>query len=239
MALFEIKNLEFNSKSSRIIKDITLDIQKSIPTCFWGQSGCGKSTLLKLIAGIYVPNHGKVIYNGRNIADFSKAQNLEFRKKSSFVFQDAALWANQDIRQNLMLPLKIHFPKLSEKEINDRIEYYTMKVDFDKPLNLRPVDLSSGEQKKIAFARALVSEPEILFLDECTASLDTVGSAKFVEILHEFVNKGNTIIYVTHSSSFVEEFPGDIFLIEDGSVKEKIGIKKFLEDVNEIQDKVC
>ncbi|MBQ0052253.1 MAG: ATP-binding cassette domain-containing protein [Treponema sp.] len=218
--LFEVENVEFQSRTTKIVKGISLQIEQGSVTGLTGKSGCGKSTLLKLIAGIYVPSSGRVLYNGNDIQTMGDAMNLEFRRKCSFVFQDSALWANQDIQQNLNLPLQTHNPKMKAKERLERIREMCEIVKYDRPLNLRPADLSMGEQKKVAFARALINNPEVLFLDECTESLDRKGGAVIMDLLQKFRNDGKTIIYVSHSSSFIAALPGKIHVIEEGLLSE-------------------
>lgn len=218
--LFETQNVEFHSRTTQIIKGISLSIEKGTVAGLTGKSGSGKSTLLKLIAGIYVPTGGKVLYDGKDIQAMSTSQNLAFRKKCAFVFQDSALLANQDIQQNLSLPLTTQFPKITAEEKNERISEVCNLTGYDRPLNLRPVDLSMGEQKKIAFARALINEPEVLFLDECTESLDRKAGAVIMNLLQDFIKKGNTVIYVSHSSSFITTLGGKIFVIDEGKLSE-------------------
>lgn len=218
--LFETQNVEFHSRTTQIIKGISLSIEKGTVAGLTGKSGSGKSTLLKLIAGIYVPTGGKVLYDGKDIQAMSTSQNLAFRKKCAFVFQDSALLANQDIQQNLSLPLTTQFPKITAEEKNERISEVCNLTGYDRPLNLRPVDLSMGEQKKIAFARALINKPEVLFLDECTESLDRKAGAVIMNLLQDFIKKGNTVIYVSHSSSFITTLGGKIFVIDEGKLSE-------------------
>lgn len=218
--LFETQNVEFHSRTTQIIKGISLSIEKGTVAGLTGKSGSGKSTLLKLIAGIYVPTGGKVLYDGKDIQTMTNAQNLAFRKKCAFVFQDSALLANQDIQQNLSLPLTTQFPKIMAEEKNERINEVCKLTGYDRPLNLRPVDLSMGEQKKIAFARALINKPEVLFLDKCTESLDRKAGAVIMNLLQDFIKKGNSVIYVSHSSSFIAALGGKIFVIDEGKLSE-------------------
>ncbi len=216
MALFTVENVEFESRTAQIVKGVSLSIEKGSTTILSGRSGGGKSTLLKMIAGILVPTSGRVLFEGKDIQNMSKEANLAFRRRCSFVFQDSALWANQNIIQNLTLPLQIHFPKMKQEERVKLVHEVCSKVGYDRDLTLRPVDLSTGEQKKIAFARAIICDPEVLFLDECTESLDKKGSEIIIRLLHDFIDKGNTIIYISHHSSFVNEFPGINYYIDNG-----------------------
>jgi len=221
-SLFSVDNVTFHSRTNPVVKGISLDIQRGSITALVGKSGCGKSTLLKLISGILVPSSGKVLYEGKDIQTMNRHENLAFRKNCSYVFQDSALWANQDIMSNLSLPLLTHFPEMSAEDRKFAVDSICAMVNFDKPLSLRPSDLSMGEQKKIAFARAMVTGPEVLFLDECTESLDRKATAIIIDLLHNFVQQGNTIIYVSHSSSFINEFKGDMHTLEGGLLSDSV-----------------
>ncbi len=218
--LFEAQNLEFRSRTTQIIKGISLSIKRGEVVGFAGKSGSGKSTLLKLLAGIYVPTGGKMFYNGKDLQTMSNVRNLAFRKNCAFVFQDSALLANQDIQQNLSLPLTTQYPKMKAGERLRRIKEVCEKVGYDRPLNLRPIDLSMGEQKKIGFARALITNPKVLFLDECTESLDRKGGSLIMEILKSFIEAGNTVLYVSHSSSFITAMGGHMYTLEKGLLQE-------------------
>lgn len=219
MSLFKVESVEFSSRTQKIINGISLEIESGTTTAFLGQSGSGKSTLLKMIAGILVPTSGTIFFNGQDIFLMNNAANLEFRRKCAFVFQDSALWANQTILQNLTLPLQIHFPNMSREERVFAVESICAMVGYDRDLSLRPTDLSTGEQKRIAFARAMILGPEVMFLDECTESLDRKGAQVIIELLHNFLEQGHTVVYVSHNPSFINEFPGTTYRIEKGVLK--------------------
>ncbi len=222
MALLTVEDVKFSSRTQEIIKGVSMEIEKGSTTVLIGKSGCGKSTLLKLLAGILVPSEGRVLFDGHNIETMTNAQNKEFRRRSAFVFQDAALWANQDIYHNLSIPLQVHFPKMSHEERLFAVQGICAMVNYSRPLTLRPVDLSAGEQKRIAFARAMSCGPEILFLDEITASMDRRGMELIMNLLHNFVDQGNTLVYVSHNATFITEFPGNMIYVEDGLLKDEI-----------------
>lgn len=235
MALLEMKNVSFVDELTQVINGISLNIEKGSVTAFLGEPGGGKSTALKLISGVLVPTGGSVSYNGENIAKMNRKQNLNFRKISAFMFQNSALWANQNLYQNLELPLKLHYPDYSPELIDARIKEITKIVEFTKPLTLRPVALSAGEQKRIAFARALICEPEILFLDEPTESLDEKTAGLFISILKEFRDSGKTLIYVSHDNEFINTFENDKYYFANGTIVDKILLHdSFQEDYDEI-----
>lgn len=232
MALLELNNVSFIDNSQVIINSVSHSIEKGTVTAFLGKPGSGKSTALKLLAGLINPSKGKLLFEGKNVQTMNKAQVLEFRRRSAFMFQDSALWANQDILHNLELPLQIHFPQMNTKERWDRIHEMTALVEYTKSLSNRPAALSIGEQKKISFARALICRPEILFLDEPTESLDDKSVELVLTILKEFVAEGNTVIYVSHDNQLINSFMSDKIYFGDGEIQEKI----LLDDAMEIDD---
>ncbi len=235
MALLEMKNVSFYDELTQVINSISLNIEKGSVTAFLGAPGGGKSTALKLLSGVVVPTGGTVSYNGENIAKMNRKQNLNFRKNSAFMFQNSALWANQNLYQNLELPLKLHYPNYTPELIDARIKEITKIVEFSKPLTLRPVALSAGEQKRIAFARALICDPEILFLDEPTESLDEKTAGLFISILKEFRANGKTLVYVSHDNEFINTFENDKYYFANGTIVDKILLNdSFQEDYDEI-----
>ncbi|MBQ0038965.1 MAG: ATP-binding cassette domain-containing protein [Treponema sp.] len=221
MELFKANDIHYITQTRiPILKGVSFDIKKGQTFRFDGKSGSGKSTLMKITAGIIVPSSGKIAFEGKDIHGMSDRQNRAFRKRMAFIFQDSALWANQNIMQNLSLPLQIHAPQMSPQERLEEIRNICHVVNYERSLELRPADLSMGEQKKVAFARALVLRPEILFLDEATESLDVKAVKNVMDILHNFVEAGNTMIYISHNQGFVNEFPGVKVKLKEGLIDE-------------------
>lgn len=221
MALFDVENVEFISQTGiPIVKGASFKIEKGTTVQFDGKSGSGKSTLMKVTAGIIVPTKGTVRFEGRDVHAMNERRTRAFRKRASFIFQDSALWANQNIMQNLMLPLQIHYPELSAEEKVEKIKEVCQLLNYERSLDLRPADLSMGEQKKVAFARAFIIKPEILFLDEVTESLDVKAVDNVTEILHNFLEEGNTMVYISHNPVFVKAFPARKIIMKEGTINE-------------------
>ena len=235
MALFEMKNVSFSDGPTSVVSDVSLSIEKGSVTAFLGEPGGGKSTVLKLISGVVIPTKGKVFFENKNLSSMSSKENLAFRKRMAYMFQNSALWANQSLYQNLELPLKLHFPNLPPERVDERIKEVAKLVDFTKPLTLRPASLSTGEQKRIAFARALICNPDILFLDEPTESLDEKTAGLFIQIAKDFYTEGRTLIYVSHDNSFINAFENDKYYFSKGTIVDKILLNQdFQEDYDEI-----
>jgi len=230
-AIVELKNVSFSAQEGRIIHGISIEIEASKTTAIVGPSGGGKSTVLKLAAGLLVPDQGEVLYKEKNIRQMNRNENLGFRRECAFVFQDSALWANQDLFQILELPLKIHFPAMTKKERADRIRYIVAQVGYKKDLNIRPSRLSMGEQKLIAFARAIICDPSFLFLDEWTESLDETGADRLISIVRRGQRAGASVLFVSHDMRLIMDLADFVIVIVDGEVSMKAPKDSIISDL--------
>ena len=220
--IIELKKVSFSALEGKIIDEISVDFEISKTAAIVGPSGGGKSTVLKLAAGLLVPEQGEVLYKGKNIAHMSRSENLEFRREGAFVFQDSALWANQDLFQILELPLKIHYPGMKKDERAKRIMQVTAEVGYKKDLRIRPSRLSMGEQKLIAFARAMLCNPNLLYLDEWTESLDETAGHRLIALVKKKKNEGATIIFVSHDMRIIRGIADYVYVIIDGKLAAKV-----------------
>jgi ABC-type multidrug transport system ATPase subunit len=228
--MLELKDVTFVAQGKQIVQGVSLPFEKGRTTALVGPSGGGKSTVLKLVAGLLVPTSGEALYRGSEISLMTRTQNLAFRKDSGFVFQDSALWANQSIRQSLELPLKLHYPRMSQKQRTERIVETLAEIGYRKELDIRPAQLSMGEQKLIAFARATLCEPGILFLDEWTESLDDAAARRLVGCVRKKQLDGTTIVFVSHNFKIIRELAQRICMIVDGELSLEISGEAFAAD---------
>jgi len=233
--IIELKDVNFAAQDKQILHDICMEFDESKITAIIGPSGSGKSTVLKIAAGLLVPESGEVFYKGKNVALMSRSENLDFRREAAFVFQDSALWSNQDLYQILELPLKIHFPQMSKNQRAQRIKEVTAEADYKKELGIRPARLSMGEQKLIAFARAMLCNPSLLFLDEWVESLDETSANKLIEVVKRKKREGATVIFVCHDMRIIRDLADCVVVIVDG--KEAFeGTKEELINSPELKD---
>jgi len=140
------------------------------------------------------------------------------RKSNGFVFQDSALWQNKSIFENLSLPLRFHFPELKPPEITARVEQTLQDINLMDSINLRPAQLSTGEQKMVSFARALITQPSLLFLDEPTMLIDLAMRRKILSRIREQKAKRTTMICVTHDSEILSSLADHLILLRDGFI---------------------
>jgi len=217
--VIELKNISFSAQDNRkIVQDVSVNFAEGKITAIVGPSGGGKSTILKISAGLLVPDSGEVLYQGKNITHMNRSENLDFRRQSAFVFQDSALWANQDLYQNLELPLRIHYPQMEKKDRDKRIKEVAVMADYKKDLFVRPSRLSMGEQKLVGFARAMLCSPSLLYLDEWVESLDETSAKILINIVKRKRKEGATIILVCHDMRIVLDLAEQIVIVVDGQV---------------------
>ena len=228
--IVELKEVSFSAQNRKLIRNISFEFEAGKITALVGPSGCGKSTVLKLAAGLLVPDEGEVLFYGKNVALMNRAENLEFRREGAVVFQDSALWANQNLFQILELPLRIHYPKMDRRDREQRVEEVIAKVGYKKDLGIRPAQLSRGEQKLLAFARALICRPNLLYLDEWTESLDENSSRRLIDLVKAHRSAGKTTILVSHDMRIIHELADTVVMILGGQMYLKVTKEQITED---------
>jgi len=201
-----------------IIHTTDARLRRGKTTVIMGASGCGKSTFLKVSAGITLPDGGSVKLGEKDIHSLPEREETILRKDWGFVFQDAALWANKTILQNLTLPLLYHEAGLSTAEAEMKAEKLARSVGYRDEMNLRPSQLSTGEMKMISFARALISEPSVLFLDSPFLSVDYSSVERMRKILADFRNRGGTICAIFQEPKYIAQTADELIIMKDGMV---------------------
>jgi putative ABC transport system ATP-binding protein len=200
------------------LKDVSLEAQFGEMVYIVGPSGSGKTTLLSVLTGILKPNAGKVLLEGVDIWGLSPDQLADFRlAKIGFVFQDYHLFPRLTTAENVAIPLV-----LRDKDWGASIqeaEQYLGIVGLKSRAELYPVKLSGGEQQRVAIARAMVDQPDILIMDEPTASLDgDTGVAILSFVRKHVLNQDRCIVVVTHDDR-IYQFATRILKMEDGRLK--------------------
>ena len=228
--IIELNNVSFFAQNRHIVRDFSYIFDEGKTTALIGPSGSGKSTVLKLSAGILVPNEGEISFRGQDIFTMSRQENLAFRKEASMVFQDSALWANQSLFQILELPLRIHFPQMPHGERESRIREVLKDVGYKRDVSIRPAQLSMGEQKLIAFARAMMCRPRILFLDEWTESLDDSAAQRLIGLVKRHQKEQNTVIFVCHDLRIIKDLADYIVMVVEGQFSLRISKEEMEED---------
>lgn len=212
-----IKDFCLGDTTTKVIKDISLQVMQGEFVSIMGPSGSGKSTLLYILGGLDAPTSGHVLLNGTDISRFGDEKMSRIRRqKIGFVFQFYNLIPNLNVEENIMLPLLLDGKKMGDyKKQLDRILEI---VGLSNRRKHKPRELSGGQQQRVAIARALIGNPEILFADEPTGNLDSKTGAEIMNLLREInQNSGQTIIMVTHSPDAAKS-SSRVITVQDGMI---------------------
>jgi cell division transport system ATP-binding protein len=179
-----------------------------------GHSGAGKSTLLKLIPAIERPSSGTVLVNGQNVGALRRAAIPYLRRNLGLVFQDQKLLYDRSVYDNVMLPLAFsdHAPREAARRARAALD----KVGLLGRERANPIQLSGGEQQRLAIARAVVNRPSILIADEPTANLDVDSAGDILDIFVEFNRVGVNVLLATHDLGLVERYGTRVLRLADG-----------------------
>jgi len=201
------------------VKDASFDAYFGEMLFIVGPSGSGKTTLLSIISGILRPNEGSVTVKNLDIWNLKKDELADFRLNTiGFVFQDYHLFPRLTTVENVAIPLILKKREWKDA-ISEAMEYLDI-VGLKDRAQLPPVKLSGGEQQRVAIARAIVSKPDILILDEPTASLDGDTGKMILSFVHDrILNDQRCILIVTHDSR-IFEFADRMMHMEDGKITE-------------------
>lgn len=212
-----IKDFRLGDTTTKVLKDISLQVMQGEFVSIMGPSGSGKSTLLYILGGLDTPTSGHVLLNGTDISRFGDEKMSRIRRqKIGFVFQFYNLIPNLNVEENIMLPLLLDGKKMGgyKKQLDRILEI----VGLSDRRKHKPRELSGGQQQRVAIARALIGNPEILFADEPTGNLDSKTGAEIMNLLREInQNSGQTIIMVTHSPDAAKS-SSRMIIVQDGMI---------------------
>lgn len=184
-------------------------------TAIFGASGSGKSTLLNVIAGIIPPDHGKIVLNERTLFDHEQRVNLPiYQRKIGLVFQDAKLFPHLNVRQNLAFGMPRQTTS-ANKQLND----IAALLEINHLLSQKPNQLSGGEKQRVALGRAILSDPELLMLDEPLASLDQRLKQQILPFLMRVTQEINIpMLYISHDPDEVAQVTDNVVHINNGEL---------------------
>ena len=198
------------------LRDVSFSIEAGELVFVTGHSGAGKSTLLKLIPAIERPTAGSVLVNGQNVGALKRGAIPYLRRNIGLVFQDQKLLYDRSVFDNVMLPLAFsaHPPKEAARRVRAALD----KVDLLGREKANPIQLSGGEQQRLAIARAVVNRPALLIADEPTANLDAESATRILDIFVEFNQVGVTVLIATHDQSLVQRYGKRVLRLEGGRI---------------------
>ncbi len=183
------------------LRDLNLTINPQDFIFLTGESGAGKTTLFRLLIHQERITTGKLIYNNNDMTQFKAKQIADYRKKIGIVFQDFKLVKELSIFENVALPLRIQ--KIKEIEIKKRVLEILISLEINELSSQFPDFVSGGEKQRIAIARAMVTNPDIVLADEPTGNLDKKNSDLVINLFEKLSDQGKTVIIVTHDENLV------------------------------------
>ncbi len=200
---------------SEVLKNISLNIENVASIGIIGESGCGKSTLLRQLAGIENPEQGEIQINGTSPI----LEKDVFQKKIGVVFQTHNLFPHFTIKENITFILHT-IKKRSKKFAKAKAKELLNQLHIDGEANKKPREVSGGQAQRASIARALCTDPELIFLDEPTAALDPVLTDEVLKAVKELKSDGREFIFVTHEIAFLKEFADYVIFLKNGEVCE-------------------
>ena len=195
-------NLKSNVETIKVLKGINLNILANRSISIMGHSGAGKSTLAMTIAGLESVTEGKVFYKGKAIHDLKEDELADYRSKNvGIIFQSFNLLPSMTALENVNLPLEISGDFIDDKKSIKLLE----TVGLKNRVSHYPHELSGGEQQRVAIARSMINNPELILADEPTGSLDIKNASYVFDLMKEIIDENNLVIFATHNRSLVSK----------------------------------
>ena len=198
------------------LRDVSFTIADGEFVFIVGPSGSGKSTLVKLLCAELKPTDGEVTVGEYDISTLPRRQVPYLRRDIGVVFQDFRLIADKTVYENVAFVMRA--VGASPRLIRKRVPYVLELVGIDQKADRYPDELSGGEQQRVAVARALVNNPDVILADEPTGNLDPMRSLELMTLLSEINSYGTTVVVVTHAHEIVNSFKKRVIALEDGVV---------------------
>ena len=200
------------------IRDLSINIEKGEFLFITGPSGSGKSTLLKLLLREELPSDGQLKVFGRNLSDLTPRQVQEYRRSLGFIFQDFRLIPRFTVFQNVAFVMRVLGvpPAVQQRKTFQMLKW----VGLQHRMNANPQELSGGEQQRIAIARALVNDPQLVLADEPTGNLDPDLSLEIMNMFREMNSRGTTVVVATHDRELIRRVGRRAITLDHGRVVE-------------------
>ena len=216
--ILEINNLSKKFATEYVLKEVSLSIKYGEIISLVGPSGSGKSTILRCINGLEDINKGNIIFKG-SLMGKNKNKQKELRKKIGIVFQHFNLFPHYSVLNNITNPLKI-VNNIDKKNASNIAKKILNKVGLLNKKDNYPFQLSGGEKQRVAIARSLAMDPDIMMFDEPTSALDPELSVEVFQTIKDLANEGMTMLIATHDINFVKEVVEKMIFIDKGKIVE-------------------
>ncbi|MBP1744881.1 MAG: bacteriocin transporter ATP-binding protein [Firmicutes bacterium] len=226
MSILEVNNLKkvyttrFGGNHVQALSNVSFSVELGEYVAIMGESGSGKTTLLNILASLDKPTSGEVLLNGKSLVSINEKEISAFRRENlGFVFQDFNLLDTFSIQDNIFLPLVLSGKSFDE--MDSRLKPIAAKLGISGILGNYPYEVSGGQKQRAAVARALITNPQLIFADEPTGALDSRATEGLLHLFNEINDEGQTILMVTHSTKAASHAKRVLF-IKDGEVFHQI-----------------
>jgi phospholipid/cholesterol/gamma-HCH transport system ATP-binding protein len=217
--IIEVKNVTKKFGDNVVLDGVSLSIERGKTTVIIGPSGCGKTVLIKHFIVLQRPNLGEVYFNGRRIDNLPESELNKVRTNYGFLFQEGALFDSFTVSENILFPVRQHYKITDKSGVDELVKSKLTMVGLDGFQNYYPTNLSGGQRKRVALARAIALNPKVILYDEPTTGLDPIRS----DIINELILKlqrelGETTVVVTHDMKSAYKIADRIIMLHNGKI---------------------
>lgn len=212
-----VEHLYKSFGNNHVLIDFNMQLYKGETVVVLGKSGSGKSVLIKCIMGLLQPDSGSIEMLGTAITGISDEELDKLRAKVGFLFQSNALYDSMTVRENLEFPLRRHWIKVNQQQVDEMVINALDDVGLKHTVDMMPAELSGGMRKRIALARTLIMQPEIILYDEPTTGLDPITGREIINLMKEIQEKYNTSsLVISHDMNCVRIAGNRVVILVDG-----------------------
>src|SRR3989339_779912 len=215
MIRFE-KVTKIYSDETIVLQDVSFEIKEGEFVSIVGKSGAGKTTLVRLIMGLEVPTSGQVFFQGKNVNEIDSSEMQKIRRKVGGIYQDYKLLPNKTVYENVAYIMEVEGKE--KEEIESEVPKVLEIIGLKEKFNNFPKELSGGEQQRLAIARALINQPDIIIADEPTGNLDPYNSYEVISLLEKINKNGSTVILATHNREIINKLGKRTITLENGKM---------------------
>jgi phospholipid/cholesterol/gamma-HCH transport system ATP-binding protein len=231
--MLEINDLHKSFSGEKILDGVSATFERGKTNMIIGASGSGKSVFLKCMLGLFKPDEGEIIYDNERLNEMDEDRQKELREEMGMLFQHSALFDSMTVEENVMFPLRM-FTKMRRKERLERANDILEQVNLVNLNKKMPSEISGGQQKRVALARAVVNRPKFLFCDEPNSGLDPKTATIIDNLIQQITHESDiTTVIISHDMNSVLEIGETIVFLKDGEIAWRGNNKKIFKTDNE------